>query len=169
MDTESGAVPTVTSRAEVFIDVTTEQDTGVELKEWQSNNSDIGVHPYKMASPNGPTTFSMPTPTTAQGFDVKKNPNIHILSHRRERSAPTRNPRMTAIQRVLLLNAYPLLYIILWIPGLANRLIEASGHSSQVFQVLQSSTQFVGLANAMTFGWNEEVATHIRNLWYRRT
>ncbi|KAJ8507827.1 hypothetical protein ONZ45_g9844 [Pleurotus djamor] len=60
------------------------------------------------------------------------------------------NPRHKAVQRILLLNAYPLFYIILWIPGLANRVVEASGHSSKVTQIMQASTQFVGLANALT-------------------
>jgi len=67
-----------------------------------------------------------------------------------------------AIQRALLLNAYPLAYIILWIPGIANRLIEATGHVSTVTQFLQATTQLVGLANALTYGWNEKVAIQLR-------
>ena len=72
------------------------------------------------------------------------------------------NQRYQAIRRMLLLNAYPLAYIILWIPGIVNRLIEASGHTSRVMQVIQASTQFVGLANALTYGWNERIATRVR-------
>jgi hypothetical protein len=72
------------------------------------------------------------------------------------------NLRYQAIRRMLLLNAYPLAYIILWIPGIVNRLIEASGHSSNVMQAIQASTQFVGLANALTYGWNERIATRVR-------
>ncbi|KAF3929726.1 hypothetical protein AA313_de0209220 [Arthrobotrys entomopaga] len=71
--------------------------------------------------------------------------------------------RSKRIRRILLLNAYPAMYIILWIPGIINRLIEASGSSSPVMQVLQASTQFVGLANAITYGWNERVGTQLRD------
>lgn len=74
-----------------------------------------------------------------------------------------RDSGLNAVEKVLLLNAYPLLYVILWLPGLANRLVEATGNSSQLAQVLQCTTQFVGLANAFTFGWNEQVALRLKN------
>ncbi|KAF3928487.1 hypothetical protein ABW20_dc0107821 [Dactylellina cionopaga] len=70
--------------------------------------------------------------------------------------------RSRRIRRVLLLNAYPSMYILLWIPGIVNRLVEASGHSSPVTQLLQATTQFVGLANAITYGWNERVGTQLK-------
>ncbi|KAK6519145.1 hypothetical protein TWF281_003834 [Arthrobotrys megalospora] len=69
--------------------------------------------------------------------------------------------RLRRARRILLLNAYPAMYIILVAPGIINRLIEASGGSSKVMQVLQSSTQFVGLANAITYGWNEKVGRQL--------
>ena len=73
-----------------------------------------------------------------------------------------------AIQRALLLNAYPVAYIILLLPGLANRLVEATGHTSQVAQLLQASTQLVGLANALTYGWNERVAKQLKEQFVQR-
>ncbi|KAK0471305.1 hypothetical protein IW261DRAFT_1512497 [Armillaria novae-zelandiae] len=72
------------------------------------------------------------------------------------------------ISRMLLLNAYPIAYILLWIPGICNRLVEASGHSSRVLQIMQASTQFVGFANALTYGWNENVAKSLRETVMRR-
>ncbi|CAN9339066.1 unnamed protein product [Alternaria sp. RS040] len=66
------------------------------------------------------------------------------------------------IKRMLLLNAYPVLYIILWLPGILNRLVEASGHSSYPLTVLQCSTQYIGLANAITYGFNEHLKTTVR-------
>ncbi|CAN9337104.1 unnamed protein product [Alternaria alternata] len=63
------------------------------------------------------------------------------------------------IKRMLLLNAYPVLYIILWLPGILNRLVEASGHSSYPLAILQCSTQYIGLANAITYGFNEHLKT----------
>ena len=79
------------------------------------------------------------------------------------------NSRYQAIQKILLLNGYPFAYIILWLPGIANRLIEASGHTSKVTQVMQASTQLVGLANALTYGWNETIATQIRKHFRKGT
>lgn len=60
---------------------------------------------------------------------------------------------------MLLLNGYPILYILLWIPGLTNRFIEASGRttSNKALAALQCSTQFIGFANALTYGLNREM------------
>lgn len=70
-----------------------------------------------------------------------------------------------AIKRMLLLNGYPIMYIILWIPGLTNRVLEASGKpsSSKVLAALQCSTQFVGFANAITYGLNRELRQVLRS------
>ncbi|KAL1794687.1 hypothetical protein ACET3X_006503 [Alternaria dauci] len=66
------------------------------------------------------------------------------------------------IRKMLLLNAYPVLYILLWLPGILNRLVEAAGYSSFPLTILQSSTQYIGLANAITYGFNERMKTTIR-------
>jgi hypothetical protein len=79
-------------------------------------------------------------------------------------NVPRRNVEKE-IQRMLLLNAYPILYIILWAPGLINRLVEASGHKSHLLTVLQCSTQFIGLANAITYGFNEHLRKAIKDAW----
>ncbi|KAF2734437.1 hypothetical protein EJ04DRAFT_603179 [Polyplosphaeria fusca] len=66
------------------------------------------------------------------------------------------------VKRMLMMNGYPIMYVILWIPGMINRIIEASGGhaSSRVLAILQCSTQFVGFANAVTYGlsgvWRKE-------------
>jgi hypothetical protein len=62
------------------------------------------------------------------------------------------------IKRMLLLNGYPLLYVILWIPGIINRVFEATGSTtnSRVLAILQCSTQFVGFSNAITYGLNQQ-------------
>lgn len=74
------------------------------------------------------------------------------------------------IKRMLLLNAYPIMYVILWIPGLVNRFMEATGNTSQsrVLAALQSSSQFVGLANALTYGFNTALRKKIKVWWRRR-
>lgn len=59
------------------------------------------------------------------------------------------------VRRMLLLNAYPTLYVLLWIPGIVNRFMEATGTSpsnTRIVGALQSTSQFVGFANALTFG-----------------
>ncbi|KAK8172748.1 G protein-coupled glucose receptor regulating Gpa2-domain-containing protein, partial [Phyllosticta citrichinensis] len=59
------------------------------------------------------------------------------------------------VKRMMMLNAYPVLYVLLWIPGAVNRFFEASGHKVKWLAIAQSSTQYVGLANALTYGINE--------------
>ncbi|KAF9489752.1 hypothetical protein BDN71DRAFT_1511848 [Pleurotus eryngii] len=93
---------------------------------------------------------------------------VVISASRPSMASQMESPRYKAVQRILLLNAYPFFYIILWIPGLANRIVEASGHSSKIAQILQASTQFVGLANAITYGWNERIARELRRKYFRR-
>jgi hypothetical protein len=72
--------------------------------------------------------------------------------------------RNKKIQRSLLLNAYPIAYVLLWLPGLINRFVElTTGRTNFALQVLQSSTQFVGVANAITYGFNERVRRRLRD------
>ncbi|KAE8357084.1 G protein-coupled glucose receptor regulating Gpa2-domain-containing protein [Aspergillus caelatus] len=59
------------------------------------------------------------------------------------------------IRRIMLLNGYPIIYVILWIPGLLNRLFESLDYSPRWLKILQASTQYVGLANAITYSYNE--------------
>lgn len=59
------------------------------------------------------------------------------------------------VWRMVLLNLYPVTYLILWLPGIANRIVEATGNYSQPLGILQSSTQYVGFANACVYGFKE--------------
>lgn len=63
----------------------------------------------------------------------------------------TLKARERLIQRLLFLNGYPIGYVLLWIPGLANRFAELNGQKSRTLAIMQASTQFVGLANARKF------------------
>lgn len=59
------------------------------------------------------------------------------------------------MRSVLLLNAYPLAYIILWLPGIVDRFMEAEGvqpGNSRAMAALQACTQWIPLANALTLG-----------------
>ncbi|KAH8684283.1 G protein-coupled glucose receptor regulating Gpa2-domain-containing protein [Tricladium varicosporioides] len=70
------------------------------------------------------------------------------------------------IQKLLLLNAYPIAYVLLWLPGMLNRALEASGHPSRTLMIAQASTQFVGLANALVYGYNERISAWAA-MWWR--
>ncbi|KAK0227540.1 G protein-coupled glucose receptor regulating Gpa2-domain-containing protein [Armillaria fumosa] len=108
-------------------------------------------------------TGDQPSSPYAETKNDPTSPRIVLASF-----PPHPHDQQKQISRVLLLNAYPIAYILLWIPGICNRLVEASGHSSRVLQIMQASTQFVGFANALTYGWNENVATSLRETVMKR-
>ncbi|KAJ8106185.1 hypothetical protein OPT61_g9707 [Boeremia exigua] len=68
------------------------------------------------------------------------------------------------IWKMLLLNMYPVTYLILWIPGLANRIAEGMGYQVRVLVILQCTTQFIGLANASVYVYKEH-RRDIREWW----
>ncbi|KAI0158308.1 G protein-coupled glucose receptor regulating Gpa2-domain-containing protein [Xylariaceae sp. FL1272] len=74
----------------------------------------------------------------------------------------SRMPAPPNVRRMLLMNGYPIAYIILWIPGIANRLAESVGKSPTWLTALQASTQYIGLINAITYGISEQVR---RDVW----
>ncbi|KAJ4328979.1 hypothetical protein N0V84_000550 [Fusarium piperis] len=71
------------------------------------------------------------------------------------------------IKRMMLLNGYPFMYVLLWMPGLINRLIEASGNttSKTTIAALQISTQYIGLANALTYGFNHHLRDRLKGMY----
>ncbi|KAF4589104.1 hypothetical protein GQ602_002993 [Ophiocordyceps camponoti-floridani] len=66
-------------------------------------------------------------------------------------------PAPPNLKKMLLMNGYPLAYIVLWLPGMINRLAESTGHSPRWLRALQSSTQFIGFVNAFTYGFSEHL------------
>ncbi|KAK8094205.1 hypothetical protein PG997_000890 [Apiospora hydei] len=61
----------------------------------------------------------------------------------------------TELRHWLVLSIYPLTYMLVWIPGLANRLVELQGDRSQLLSVLQATTQLTGFINALCYGFKE--------------
>jgi hypothetical protein len=59
-----------------------------------------------------------------------------------------KDPRIRVVAQM---TAYPALYILLWIPGIVNRGVEASGRTSITLQYLQASTQLIGLVDTIIF------------------
>ncbi|KAK8197544.1 G protein-coupled glucose receptor regulating Gpa2-domain-containing protein [Phyllosticta capitalensis] len=85
------------------------------------------------------------------------------IKHRRQQSRSIERD----IWRILLLNTYPMLYLILWIPGILNRIMEAAGKDYEWLDVMQCSTQYIGFANAITYGYKEhsrDVAAWMKSL-----
>ncbi|KAG6355739.1 hypothetical protein INS49_003704 [Diaporthe citri] len=92
-------------------------------------------------------------------------PTRHMSVSRHDHGPPSRAHKVEKeIRRMLLLNAYPTLYVLLWIPGIVNRLMEATGKTPsnpRAVAALQSTSQFVGFANAITFGINATMRRRI--------
>lgn len=61
-----------------------------------------------------------------------------------------------------LLSVFPLTYILVWFPGLANRFVELTGNSYAWLNALQATTQLTGLVNASVYGLREH-----RGFWRR--
>ncbi|RDW82358.1 hypothetical protein BP6252_03470 [Coleophoma cylindrospora] len=76
--------------------------------------------------------------------------------------------RELRIQKLLLFNAYPIAYILLLFPGILNRFLELTGHKSRAVTIAQASTQFVGLANALVYGYNERIWTLAGQWWNKK-
>ncbi|KAK6855532.1 hypothetical protein PG995_007683 [Apiospora arundinis] len=96
---------------------------------------------------------------------VDSNNNNNGKTNRQTVHGGARHASRSNLRRILLLNGYPVLYIVLWIPGIATRLVEAvRGSSPPWLVVMQSSTQYVGLANAVTYSWNEKMTERIKRL-----
>jgi hypothetical protein len=66
----------------------------------------------------------------------------------------------TLLRKIRVLQIYPILYVILCLPGIASRISEAIGYHLKVLELLQASTQFIGLANAIAFELTRRMAPH---------
>lgn len=67
----------------------------------------------------------------------------------------------------LLLSLFPLAYIVVWIPGLANRFAELVGYQADWLVALQATTQLTGLVNALVYGFREHRELHKRQVQAR--
>lgn len=67
------------------------------------------------------------------------------------------------VKRMLMMNAYPIFYVVLSIPGLVNRLLEASGSpdSGRLLDALQAASAFIGFTSAVTYGFNRHLRRRI--------
>lgn len=67
----------------------------------------------------------------------------------------------------LMLSLFPLAYIVIWIPGMANRFAELVGYQADWLIALQASTQLTGLVNALVYGFREHRQSHQRQVMAR--
>lgn len=64
----------------------------------------------------------------------------------------------------LMLSLFPLAYIVIWIPGMANRFAELVGYQADWLVALQASTQLTGFVNALVYGFREHRQSHRRQV-----
>ncbi|KAJ3538010.1 hypothetical protein NM208_g6090 [Fusarium decemcellulare] len=129
-----------------------ESRSGPKKDQGEEGSSNRGVQWSTSPIPQLPTANS-PTNTTQQS----SNGSGQAV---RVRASPN-------LKKMLLLNGYPIAYIILWIPGMANRLAESLGTSPRWLTSLQACTQFIGLVNALTYGFTEQMQRAIQ-MWMKR-
>jgi hypothetical protein len=103
--------------------------------------------------PDNVAPWSSPQPSTSVDNTVSSSTGVAVSDHMRKRSEQAEKD----VKRMLILNGYPIMYVLLWIPGIVNRIMEATGSQSyRALSILQVSTQLVGFANAMTYGLNQQ-------------
>ncbi|KAI9824731.1 MAG: hypothetical protein M1832_001557 [Thelocarpon impressellum] len=124
----------------------------------RAEQGELGETGYNTAS----STAAPGLPLEPGAYEPKKEGKHGLHAHGDPIAA-----KEAMIKKTLLLNAYPIMYILLWLPGIANRIAEATGRPTVVLQILQASTQYVGLANAVTYGLNEQVIRQLRQFYGR--
>lgn len=109
-----------------------------------SSVDQISCQPTATPTPTSPTAAPA---TPGRPLDLEQNAATTFLQERARRQA-------WEVKKMLLMNGYPIFYVFLWIPGLVNRIMEASGikTTNRILAILQTSTQFIGFANAVTYG-----------------
>ena len=105
-----------------------------------------------------------------QETPISQQQNTNVLQTNASEFPQRRNTRdvEVEIKRMMLLNGYPFMYVLLWTPGLVNRLLEALGTpvSETTIAALNTSTQFVGFANAATYGFNHYLRDSLDALYW---
>ncbi|KAF5695268.1 cyclic amp receptor 2 [Fusarium denticulatum] len=119
------------------------------------------------------STLEVPGNLSAEAYMPRQSQHNQISALQTNASEfhmrPSTDQVELEIKIMLLLNAYPFMYVLLWAPGLINRLMEASGNpnSKTINVALQAPTQFIGLANALTYGFNHYLRDRLNDLYFR--
>ncbi|KAG8156855.1 hypothetical protein KVR01_013268 [Diaporthe batatas] len=151
-------VPVITSTTAVGMRAMSPVSGNCWRKQSGGRYQGIGVSATSFGSPLQEAAESRPIrqharcPTASTTTD---GPDHDGAGDSREESGHNSRGVEKEVRRMLLLNAYPTLYVLLWIPDIVNRLMEATGtapSNTRIVGALQSTSQFVGFANALTFG-----------------
>lgn len=134
-----------------------------ELEERPPPPTDPG---HDDALETGKTTFWS---VTADAGSARAQPSkpAHVGFAAGGNRPASKMPAPPSLKKMLLMNGYPIAYILLWLPGMINRLTESVGASPRWLQALQASTQFIGFVNAFTYGSMEHMRRASRR-WKRR-
>lgn len=119
---------------------------------------DIPLEP----APTGKTTFwsvsADDSNSSQQPSSTGKHAHTEALHGRPGRSqSASKMPAPPNVKKMLLMNGYPIAYILLWLPGMINRLTESVDSSPRWLRALQCSTQFIGFVNAFNYGFSEHL------------
>ncbi|KAF5599544.1 hypothetical protein FPANT_3297 [Fusarium pseudoanthophilum] len=147
--------------------VTTTVEASYELESQGIAKGDQSHSEGEDTSPGGKVQWSAsarpePEPPTTEDHGTNNTQNVSTGNGPNHRI-----PKSPNLRRMLLLNGYPIAYIILWLPGMANRLAESVGTSPKWLTALQASTQFIGLVNALTYGLTEQMQRAVQ-MWMKR-
>lgn len=137
-----------------------------------SNSPEMPLPPNSTL-PKEAVSLNRTVTATTDGFEETNRRNTNLTrpgtGRKTEAQEPPQQKRVEReVKRMLLMNAYPILYVLLWIPGLVNRLLQAANHplSSRVLDALQAAPVFIGFANAVTYGFNQHLRRRIASDFY---
>ncbi|KAJ3161031.1 hypothetical protein HK101_000846 [Irineochytrium annulatum] len=121
-----------------------------------SNNSNSSASDLTAVDPNGwsATGKSMSGDGGGTEMGMRSGSGFGEEHHQRRLQRRKVEAQKAAIMKLLV---YPTIYALLWIPGIANRLAEASQQSPQTIAITtfcQFTTQLVGFANAVVYGFS---------------
>ncbi|KAK7955354.1 hypothetical protein PG988_016048 [Apiospora saccharicola] len=128
--------PDPTETSDIIVKKTFYIDDGVATP---TNTSGVGPFVFASASSGGSSIAGSHVPIPLQDLERGRRAT---LTNARQSKFPeqtdrqhnihggTRHASNSNLRRMLLLNGYPILYIVLWIPGIATRLVEAIRGSS---------------------------------------
>ncbi|KAG0642370.1 hypothetical protein HOY80DRAFT_1020772 [Tuber brumale] len=128
--------PTVRSHRPHNVNEDSEDDDEIMLKEMPVKQHDRKSAQFDPSS-NLSESENIHTKTT---MEVKEGQGLHRETHTRKPSCEGSEDSEKKLKKALLMRAYPTFYVILVIPGIANRLVEGSGGSWRVLQLMRAST-----------------------------
>lgn len=166
-DTEQGR--TIRDSSWLRLSVSSEQDLLQSPKAALAKDSVALTRTHTAPPPYSEGDYIKPAPLRRPSL-----PKFGTITRIETNKTPETKRIEREVKRMLLLNAYPIFYVLLSIPGLVNRLLQAAGNtpSGRILNALQTASAFVGLANAITYGLSrhlrQRIASDIRSWWTRK-